>query len=77
MATKCITITLDAYERLASKKEKNESFSEVIKRIIPQHSLLELAGILSDKEAKELKAHIQELRKDMDERVERTAKQLQ
>jgi len=37
MVTKTITITLDAYNRLKQlKKDKNESFSELITRITPE-----------------------------------------
>ena len=55
MSTKNISITDDAYARLAALKGPNESFSQVIRRITERRSILELAGILSASEAREFK----------------------
>lgn len=55
MSTKNISITEDAYARLAALKRPNESFSQVIRRITERRSILELAGILSASEAQEFK----------------------
>ncbi len=76
MSTKCITITNDAYERLAVFKEPSESFSEVIVKLTRHDSMLELVGVLSNKEAGELKSNVKELRKRMRSRVDATAERL-
>ncbi len=52
MATKTISIGEDAYNILATQKQEHESFTEVIKRLSKQRSLMELAGILTQEEAK-------------------------
>ena len=75
MGTKTLTITNEAYARLASLKEGNESFSELVTRLTAKYSLLDLVGILPKKDAEEMKAHIKDLRKrsrsELDARVER------
>ncbi len=77
MATKCITITVDAYEKLASLKDSRDSFSDVINRLTAKGSLLELVGVLSNEEAKKLKEHRNELNKRIRKRMEKTAKAIQ
>ncbi|MBN1675907.1 MAG: hypothetical protein JXR37_32990 [Kiritimatiellae bacterium] len=49
MATKTITIDLDAYRRLRAVRAKNESFSQAIKRVIrpPLNVESYLAGLRS------------------------------
>ncbi|MBI4150362.1 antitoxin VapB family protein, partial [Candidatus Woesearchaeota archaeon] len=45
MATKSITVTNEAYERLAAFKEPHESFSDVITKLTSRYSLLDLIGV--------------------------------
>jgi len=66
MATKCITITTDAYDALASLKQGSESFSDVITRITKKKSLLNLAGILTPKEGEELRRSFDANKKAME-----------
>ncbi|MBI4149281.1 antitoxin VapB family protein [Candidatus Woesearchaeota archaeon] len=69
MATKTISITEDAYERLKSRKKGNESFSDVINKITAQRSLLELAGRLSSDEARAVEEQIQHAREKTNKRI--------
>ena len=64
MATKNISITEEAYRRLASlKKRENESFSEVINRVTAKAKLREIFGILKGKAGEEFEKSIIEGRK--------------
>lgn len=77
MATKCITVTNEAYERLAAYKEPYESFSDVITKLTRSSSLLDLVGVLSHDDAKKLRSHVADVRKRFRERMDHTAKRLQ
>ena len=44
MATKTISITQEAYDRLKMRKENNESFSEVINRITNKVNILDFCS---------------------------------
>ncbi len=76
MSVKTITITEDAYTRLAAMKTPGESFSDVIKRVAGKSSLLELVGILKKNEAAALRKAVKETRAEIEKRVERTARRL-
>ena len=69
MGTKNISISEKAYERLAALKKPNESFTEVVNRLTGKRSILELAGILTEKEDDEIRGEIVELRKASSGRV--------
>jgi len=64
MGSKNISISEEAYQRLASLKKPNESFTQVINRLTQKRSILELAGTLSEQDAAEIIENINNLRKD-------------
>ncbi len=76
MGTKSITITNEAYERLAVFKESKESFSDVINKITRKYSILDLVGVLSKDEANELRGNVKELRKRLRKEIDETASRL-
>ncbi|SEH11016.1 Uncharacterized ACR, COG1753 [Natronorubrum sediminis] len=55
-----IRLTEEAYEQLKSRKQAGESFSDTVDRIAGERSLLDLAGIISEDEANEMRDAIQE-----------------
>jgi predicted CopG family antitoxin len=71
MATKTLTITEEAYKRLAMRKKENESFSDVINRLAGKGSILEFAGMFSEKEAKAIEKSIKESRRRSRKRMKR------
>ncbi len=73
---KTLTVTKEAYERLASKKGPNESFSDVIMNLTGKASLLDIVGAISEKEAAEVSKAIRERRRAMRKRIDRTAGEL-
>ena len=54
MATKTLTITESAYERLAAEKRPGESFTDVILRLTKKRSLFDLHKAIPRPEAESL-----------------------
>ncbi|MEK6878358.1 MAG: antitoxin VapB family protein [Nanoarchaeota archaeon] len=64
MSTKTISITEEAYMRLAGLREReNESFSEVISRVTGKAKLMDFFGVLSKESGEKLEKSILEGRK--------------
>jgi len=76
MATKTISITQEAYDRLKMRKENNESFSEVVMRLTKRSSLRDLIGLFTKKEAYELRESVKSLRERMRKEIDETARRL-
>ena len=73
MATKTISITEEAYERLKAVKSDNESFSDIINKITKKTDIRKFFGILSKKAADEMEKIIKEGRKgSLKRHIERT-----
>ena len=69
--SKTLTVSEDAYERLASRKADGESFSDVIKKLTGKSTLSDLVGAMTETEAEEVSKHINERRRDMRNRIEK------
>lgn len=80
MATITISITQEAYARLAALRKGNESFSQIINRVTGKRDLTKFIGVLSKRGADNLERDIKRFRsrvdKDMRTRVRRWSKEL-
>ncbi len=64
MATKTISITKEAYDRLKARKGPEESFSDVILRLTARRPLADYAGMLSKASVKAIREAIEEARRE-------------
>ena len=62
MASKNITVTEDAYERLRALKREDESFSDLVVRLTENADPMAFAGSCPG-----LGEHVQEARRDLDD----------
>lgn len=69
MRTKKITITDEAYAILVGLKGPKDSFTDVIKRLVVEKSVLDLTGVLTSKEAAELRSKVRLIRSQSRERL--------
>lgn len=77
MATKTISITEEAYERLKARKSVNESFTDVIYKVTSKRSLLDIAGTLSKEEAGKVEKEIGKIRNLSNKKSREIAKMLE
>ena len=73
MGSKNISISDEAYSRLASMKGEKESFTDVINRLAGKRSLLDLVGLLTPAEADEFRVGVKELRLKSSRRLDSRA----
>lgn len=71
-----VRLTEVAYQRLKSRKQVGESFSDTIERIASERSLLDLAGILSDEEAAEMREAIRESEERSRDRLDKLTEEM-
>lgn len=76
MATKTISITEEAYDRLKARKFETESFTDVINKITNKRSIMELAGILTKDEGTKLEKYIRERRSTSRRRLSKITEKL-
>lgn len=71
-----IRLTQDAYRQLKHRKQGDESFSDTVSRLAGERSLLDLAGILTDEEAEEMREAIEEQEDRTRERLDHFTERL-
>jgi predicted CopG family antitoxin len=62
MSTKTVSLSEDAYKRLKSLKEDNESFSDVVRKVTKSSRISKFHGVLSEEKANEIEEKIHEHR---------------
>lgn len=58
MTSRTVNLSQEAYDLLASLKAERESFSDVVKRLAGERSLLEIVAVLDEPQAKKLQDRI-------------------
>lgn len=76
MSVKTITITEEAYRRLRRLKREGESFSDVISRVVPETSPLDLVGVLDPETGDRLVEAVRRVRREVEDRVRETASEM-
>lgn len=71
LTSKTISLSEDTYNRLARVKGEDESFSDVIDRLLgeDEHPLYELVGLLDEDEVEALRERSDAFRADVDNRL--------
>lgn len=72
MPSKTISLKEETYERLRRAKGEDESFTDVIDRLLrdDDHPLTGLVGLLDDEEAERVRERSRSFRESVDERMD-------
>ena len=73
MATKNLTISLEASKALKQMKRENESFSQLVLRLSPSTNLNEFIGVITDERGQEI---LNEIQQTLTRHIQRRAKRL-
>jgi predicted CopG family antitoxin len=73
LAVKTITITEEAYRKLARSRRRTESFPQALNRILGGPSAREFVGVLTPDAADSLDEEVHRTRRSLDHRVRRTS----
>jgi len=76
MGTRNISISDEAYSKLAAMKGPKESFTDVINRLAGKKTVLDLAGILSPKEAADFRSNVRLIRSQSKDRLTATTRRI-
>jgi predicted CopG family antitoxin len=76
MGSKNIAISDEAYQRLKALKKPGESFTELIERITRSGAVMNLVGLLTASEGREIKNRVVEVRRASSKRVAAVIKRL-
>lgn len=57
---KSVRLTEDAYEKLARRKNEDETFSEVVDRLAAERSISELAGLFTEEDVERIRSRREE-----------------
>ena len=71
-----ISISDEAYAKLAAMKGPKESFTDVINRLAGKKSVLDLAGVLSPKEAADFHSKVWFVRSQSKDRLAATTRRI-
>lgn len=77
MSSKNVSLREDVYRELKAAKGEDESFSDVVERLLDaerdEHPLDRLEGLLDDDEAERVRERMAEFRTNLDEDMDRYA----
>ena len=76
MGSRNISISDKAYAKLAAMKGPKESFTDVINRLAGKKSVLDLAGVLSPKEAADFRSNVWFVRSQSKDRLAATMRRI-